>query len=174
MGGFNLSAMAVRNPAVTLFLIIAILLSGLFAFGKLGRAEDPSFTVKVMTVTAAWPGATAQEMQEQVADRLEKRLQELEYYDRVETTSQPGLVAMKVIFSNAAPPELIPELFYQTRKKLEDEASKLPNACVVRFSTMNTTTYILHSTRWKQGSCRIASWCSWPSRCVRTFCICLG
>lgn len=127
MGGFNLSAMAVRNPAVTLFLIIAILLSGLFAFGKLGRAEDPSFTVKVMTVTAAWPGATAQEMQEQVADRLEKRLQELEYYDRVETTSQPGLVAMKVIFSNAAPPELIPELFYQTRKKLEDEASKLPN-----------------------------------------------
>ena len=62
MGGFNLSAMAVRNPAVTLFLIIAILLSGLFAFGKLGRAEDPSFTVKVMTVTAAWPGATAQEM----------------------------------------------------------------------------------------------------------------
>ncbi|MEH6566600.1 MAG: efflux RND transporter permease subunit [Halopseudomonas sp.] len=126
MGGFNLSAMAVRNPAVTLFLIIAVLLSGLFAFGKLGRAEDPSFTVKVMTITAAWPGATALEMQEQVADRLEKRLQELEYYDRVETTAQPGFVAMKVIFSNAAPPQLVPELFYQTRKKLMDEASKLP------------------------------------------------
>jgi len=126
MSGFNLSAMAVRNPAVTLFLIIAVLLSGLFAFNKLGRAEDPSFTVKVMTVTAVWPGATAREMQEQVADRLEKRLQELEYYDRVETTAQPGSVAMKVIFSNAAPPQRIQELFYQTRKKLEDEASKLP------------------------------------------------
>ena len=65
MSRFNLSALAVRNPAVTLFLIIAVLLSGAFAFSKLGRAEDPSFTVKVMTITAAWPGATAREMQEQ-------------------------------------------------------------------------------------------------------------
>ena len=92
MSRFNLSALAVRNPAVTLFLIIAVLLSGAFAFSKLGRAEDPSFTVKVMTITAVWPGATAREMQEQVADRLEKRLQELDYYDRVETTAQPGFV----------------------------------------------------------------------------------
>tara|TARA_Y100000748_G_scaffold300822_2_gene299937 strand:- start:43 stop:3126 length:3084 start_codon:yes stop_codon:yes gene_type:complete len=133
MATFNLSALAVRNPAVTLFLIIAVMLSGTFAFMQLGRAEDPSFTVKVMTVTAAWPGATAREMQEQVADRLEKRLQELDYYDRVETTAQPGFVSMKVIFSNAAPPELIPELFYQTRKKLGDEASKLPSGVAGPF-----------------------------------------
>ncbi|WVM90215.1 efflux RND transporter permease subunit [Halopseudomonas pachastrellae] len=91
MSRFNLSALAVSNPAVTLFLIIAVLLSGAFAFSKLGRAEDPSFTVKVMTITAVWPGATAREMQEQVADRLEKRLQELDYYDRVETTAHPAL-----------------------------------------------------------------------------------
>ncbi|MCF5800906.1 hypothetical protein GIV32_25665, partial [Pseudomonas sp. PA-1-5A] len=81
MRGINLSELAVKHRAVTLFLLIAILVAGVFAFGKLGRAEDPSFTVKVMTITAAWPGATAQEMQEQVADRLEKRLQELDYYD---------------------------------------------------------------------------------------------
>jgi multidrug efflux pump subunit AcrB len=133
MGSFNLSAMAVSNPAVTLFLIIAILLSGMFAFNKLGRAEDPSFTVKVMTITAAWPGATAREMQEQVADRLEKRLQELEYYDRVETTAQPGFVAMKLQFLSSAPPSMVPELFYQARKKLSDEVARLPNGVVGPF-----------------------------------------
>jgi len=133
MSRFNLSALAVRNPAVTLFLIIAVLLSGAFAFSKLGRAEDPSFTVKVMTITAVWPGATAWEMQEQVADRLEKRLQELDYYDRVETTAQPGFVSMKVQFLNSTPPALVPELFYQTRKKLSDEASKLPDGVAGPF-----------------------------------------
>lgn len=133
MGGFNLSAMAVRNPAVTLFLLIAILLSGLFAFDKLGRAEDPSFTVKVMTITAAWPGATAREMQEQVADRLEKRLQELAYYDRVESTAQPGFVAMKLQFLNSTPPAMVPELFYQARKKLGDEAANLPSGVAGPF-----------------------------------------
>ena len=127
MSRFNLSALAVRNPAVTLFLIIAVLLSGAFAFSKLGRAEDPSFTVKVMTITAVWPGATAREMQEQVADRLEKRLQEQDYYDREETTAQPGFVSMKVQFLNSTPPALVPELFYQTRKKLSDEAARLPS-----------------------------------------------
>ena len=139
MSRFNLSALAVRNPAVTLFLIIAVLLSGAFAFSKLGRAEDPSFTVKVMTITAVWPGATAWEMQEQVADRLEKRLQELDYYDRVETTAQPGFVSMKVQFLNSTPPALVPELFYQTRKKLSDEASKLPDGVAICPVTTTTT-----------------------------------
>ena len=67
MSRFNLSAFAVRNRAITLFLILATLAAGAIAFSKLGRAEDPSFTVKTMTITAAWPGATAREMQEQVA-----------------------------------------------------------------------------------------------------------
>ncbi len=63
-------------------------------FCKLGRAEDPAFTIKVLTVTAAWPGATAQEMQDLVAEPLEKRLQELRWYDRVETFTRPGLAFM--------------------------------------------------------------------------------
>ena len=66
-GRFNLSALAVRERSVTLFLICLITLAGLISFFKLGRAEDPAFTVKVMTVVTAWPGATAQEMQDQVA-----------------------------------------------------------------------------------------------------------
>jgi len=126
VAGWNLSELAVRNRSVTLFLILAVLAAGALAFRQLGRAEDPSFTVKVMTVAAVWPGATAAEMQEQVADRLEKRLQELAYYDRVETSSQPGFVSMLVWFRDSTPPSLVPEQFYQARKKLSDEAASLP------------------------------------------------
>ena len=66
---FNLSALAVRERAITLFLICLISLAGAVSFFKLGRAEDPAFTVKVMTIVTAWPGATAQEMHDQVAER---------------------------------------------------------------------------------------------------------
>ena len=72
MKGPNLSAIAVKEPSVTLFLLLATMAAGIFAFFQLGRAEDPSFTLKVLTVTAVWPGASAREMQDQVADRLEK------------------------------------------------------------------------------------------------------
>src|SRR5450830_1641060 len=130
MSGFNLSAFGVRERAVTLFLIIAIAVAGVVAFLKLGRAEDPSFTVKIMTVTALWPGATAKEMQQQVGDRLEKRLQELEYYDRVETAARPGLITMKLFFKDSTPPELVPEQFYQVRKKLGDEVINLPRGVI--------------------------------------------
>ena len=133
MRGINLSELAAKHRAVTLFLIIAILAAGIFSFGKLGRAEDPSFTVKVMTITAAWPGATAQEMQEQVADRLEKRLQELDYYDRVETIAQPGFVSMRMTYKESTRPSEIQDLFYQTRKKLSDEAAKLPQGVIGPF-----------------------------------------
>ena len=126
MSRFNLSALAVKERAITLFLLLAIAGAGLLAFTRLGRAEDPTFVVKIMTVTAIWPGATAEEMQNQVADRLEKRLQELEHYDRSETTSRPGLMTMKVYLKDNTPPTEVPAEFYQVRKKLGDEARFLP------------------------------------------------
>src|SRR5688572_28751225 len=76
MRGLNLSEWAVTHRALTLFFIIVLTLGGVYAYGRLGRAEDPSFTIKVMIVTASWPGATADEMQRQVADPIEKTLQE--------------------------------------------------------------------------------------------------
>lgn len=126
MNRFNLSALAVKERAITLFLLIAVAAAGLLAFSRLGRAEDPTFVVKIMTVTAVWPGATAEEMQNQVADRLEKRLQELEHYDRTETSSRPGLMTMKVYLKDNTPPKEVPGEFYQVRKKLADEARFLP------------------------------------------------
>jgi multidrug efflux pump subunit AcrB len=122
----NLSAFAVREQAITLFLILAIAAAGAFAFTRLGRAEDPSFTVKAMTVAAAWPGATAAEMETQVADRMEKRLQELRYFDKVETLARPGLVFLTLQLRDDIPPAEVEEEFYQARKKLSDEASALP------------------------------------------------
>src|SRR3954454_2403667 len=126
MTHFNLSALAVREHAITLFLILAVTISGTYAFLKLGRAEDPSFTIKVLTVTTAWPGATAQEMQDLVAEPLEKRLQELRWYDRVETMARPGLAFMTLTLKDNTPPAEVPEEFYQARKKLGDEARNLP------------------------------------------------
>ena len=117
MSRFNLSALAVRERSITLFLILLISLAGLLAFLKLGRAEDPAFTVKIMTVITAWPGATAQEMQDQVAEPLEKRLQELRYYDRSETTTRPGLAFTTLTLLDSTPPAEVPEQFYQARKK---------------------------------------------------------
>src|SRR5207244_3731865 len=122
----NLSALAVREKAITLFLIIMIVAAGIFAFLKLGRAEDPSFTIKVFTVAAVWPGATAQEMQDLVAEPLEKRMQELRWYDRVETFTRPGIAVMMVTLSDKTPASAVAEEFYQARKKLGDEAPKLP------------------------------------------------
>lgn len=125
-GRFNLSAIAVRERSITVFLIFLIGVAGILSFFQLGRAEDPPFTVKQLTVITAWPGATAQEMQDQVAEPLEKRLQELKWYDRTETYTRPGLAFTMVTLLDRTPPSQVQEEFYQARKKLDDEARKLP------------------------------------------------
>lgn len=126
MSGFNLSALAVRERSITLFLIFLISIAGTIAFFKLGRAEDPPFTVKSMTVITAWPGATAQEMQDQVAEKFEKRMQELRWYDRTETNTRPGLAFTTVTLLDSTPPSEVQEEFYQARKKIGDEIHNLP------------------------------------------------
>ena len=133
MSAINLSALAVRERAVTLFLIVAISVAGLFAFLNLGRAEDPSFTIKVITFATVWPGATAQEMQDQVAEPLEKRMQELTYYDRAETYTRPGLAFTTLWLKDTITPTLVPEQVYQARKKLTDEALRLPRGVLGPF-----------------------------------------
>ncbi|SQC93282.1 Cation efflux system protein CzcA [Cedecea neteri] len=127
---FNLSALAVREKSVTLFLILLITLAGIIAFFKLGRAEDPPFTVKQLTVITAWPGATAQQMQDLVAEPLEKRMQELDDYDRTETYTRPGLAYSVVSLKDSTLPANVPEEFYQARKKISDEAKNLPDGVI--------------------------------------------
>jgi multidrug efflux pump len=122
----NLSAWAVAHPAVVLFLIIVFSVAGLVSYLNLGRAEDPSFAIKTMVITAAWPGATAEEMQDQVADKLEKRLQELELFDFVRTYTRPGVSVIQVQLKDTAQAKEVDDAWYQVRKKLNDSRPTLP------------------------------------------------
>ena len=122
----NLSDWAVRNGALTLFLILLLALAGGFAYLKLGRAEDPGFTLKVMVVSAQWPGATAEEMQAQVADRIESKLQDLPHLDYLQTYTRPGAAVTTVTLRDTTPPREVQGLWYQVRKKVGDMRHLLP------------------------------------------------
>ena len=126
MPSMNLSEWAVRHRPLVLFLILVIAVAGALSFLRLGRAEDPNFSIKVVIVTATWPGATAREMQDQVSDRIEKKLQELAWFDKVTTYTKPGFAAMQVAFRDNTPPRELPALFYQIRKKIDDIRGELP------------------------------------------------
>src|SRR5262245_19773144 len=96
MRSLNLSAWALAHPALTLFLIVITGPPGLLSYRTPGRPEHPSFTIKVVVATAIWPAATAAEMQAQFAYPIEKKLQELPYFDQVTTYTKPAFTAMQV------------------------------------------------------------------------------
>jgi multidrug efflux pump len=127
MKRFNLSEWAITHQALVLFMILLLGAAGVYSYLSLGRAEDPSFTIKTMVVNVAWPGATATEMQTQVADKIEKKLQELAYIDRIESYSQPGVSFIQVFLIDQTPPAKVKELWYQVRKKVGDIKGELPS-----------------------------------------------
>jgi multidrug efflux pump len=127
MTHFNLSEWAITHRALVLFMILVLGAAGAYSYFSLGRAEDPSFTIKTMVVNVAWPGATATEMQTQVADKIEKKLQELPYLDRVESYSQPGVSFIQVFLVDRTPPAKVKDLWYQVRKKVGDIKGDLPS-----------------------------------------------
>ncbi|MBR1202731.1 MULTISPECIES: efflux RND transporter permease subunit [unclassified Bradyrhizobium] len=148
MKRFNLSAWAVSHPTLVLFLMIILGAAGYFSYQKLGRAEDPFFTVKVVNVSVMWPGATSQEMQMQVADPIEKKLQELPFFDKVQTYSKPGFTAMQVSFKDSTSPKDVPYLFYLIRKKLVDVQGELPSGILGpvvndEFSDVDSILYMM-------------------------------
>ncbi len=126
----NLSRVAVNQRSVTLFFLLLAVLGGAYAFISLGRAEDPSFTVRVLVVSAEWPGATVQEMEDQVVDRLEKKIQEVENLYRIETSIRPGRADLQVEFHDYTPSEKLPELFYEVRKRMWDEQPRMPQGVI--------------------------------------------
>lgn len=126
----NLSAIAVRERAVTLFFILLSLVAGVYAFLALGRAEDPAFIVRVLVVSALWPGATPEEMEQQVVDRLEKRIQEVDYLYRIETRIRPGRADLIVEFHDYTPSNEVRNVFYEVRKRMLDEATSMPRGVI--------------------------------------------
>lgn len=122
----NLSAWAIQHPSLTLYLIVVLLLGGSYAFLKLGRAEDPDFTFKVMVVRTLWPGATAQEVAEQLTERIERKLQEVEHLDLLRSISRAGESLVFVQLRDTTPKAAVPEAWRQVRRKLDDLAPALP------------------------------------------------
>ena len=148
MKRFNLSGWAVSHPALILFLMIVLGAAGFFSYQRLGRAEDPFFTVKVVNVTVIWPGATSAEMQTQVADPIEKKLQELPFFEKVQTYSKPSFTAMQVTFRDYTSPKDVPHLFYLLRKKLDDVQGQLPSGILGpvvndEFSDVDSILYMM-------------------------------
>jgi multidrug efflux pump len=126
MQRFNLSQWSITHRALILFMIILLGAAGVYSYLNLGRAEDPSFTIKTMIVHVGWPGSTAAELQAQAVDKVEKKLQELPYLDRIESYSQPGGAFIRVTLSDKTPPAQVKDLWYQVRKKVGDIKNELP------------------------------------------------
>ena len=122
----NLSALAIRHRALTLFAMIAVAGAGVWAYASLGRGEDPPFTIKNMVVVARWPGASPDTMAREVTDRIERKLQELAYLDNTTSQTTPGSSVIQITLKDSTPVKLVPGLWYQVRKKMADIAPTLP------------------------------------------------
>ncbi len=130
---FNLSALALKHSTLTMFFMIALVLAGVYAFANLGRAEDPPFTIKQMVVSAAWPGATSREVEQQVTEKIETKLQELPYFYNVTSYTKPGETVIYVSLRDDTPPSRVPDLWYQVRKKVGDIRGSLPQGVLGPF-----------------------------------------
>lgn len=123
---FNISRIAIENPAITIYLLIVLLLAGVASYFQLGQDEDPPFTFRVMVVRAFWPGATALQMSEQVTDKLEETLQEVPYMDKIRSYSKAGETTIFIEVKDSAPPADIANIWYTIRKKTGDMKNRLP------------------------------------------------
>jgi len=124
---FNLSEWALEHQALILYFIVALFAAGSFAYLRLGEGEDPEFTFKLMVVRTLWPGATAKEVELQVTERLEKKLQETPWFDYARSYSKPGESLIFVVLKDYTPPQAVPDAWYQVRKKVSDIKSTLPS-----------------------------------------------
>lgn len=127
MKGPNLSAWALDHQALIRYLIGLLLLSGTYAYFTLGQMEDPEFTIKVMSIQIYWPGSTAREMEQQVTDKLEKKLQETPWLDFVRSYSKPGEAVLILDLKESTPPKTVSDVWYQVRKKVSDMRHELPS-----------------------------------------------
>jgi multidrug efflux pump len=123
---FNLSEWALEHRSLVLYLIVVLALIGFLSYEKLGQSEDPPFTFKVMVVRTNWPGATAHDVEQQVTDRIERKLQEVPNADYVRSYSRPGESLVFVVLKDSTPAALVPDAFYQARKKIGDIRNTLP------------------------------------------------
>ena len=123
---FNLSRWALEHPALTRYLLLVLMLLGFAAYFQLGQDEDPPFTFRAMVVRTTWPGATAQQVAEQVTDKLERTLQEVPYADRIRSYSKPGESQIIFQIKDSSKPADVANVWYSVRKKIGDMRNTLP------------------------------------------------
>ncbi|HWI11948.1 MAG TPA: efflux RND transporter permease subunit, partial [Burkholderiaceae bacterium] len=126
MKRFNLSEWAVTHRPMVLFLIIATLIVGVISFSRLGRLEDPNFDVPTMTAIVVWPGATAQDVQDEVLNRIERKLQELDHFDYVRSFARQGYGGITLWMKGGSSKEELENAWYQVRKKIGDVRQEFP------------------------------------------------
>ncbi len=132
-GGFNLSRWAIEHTNLTRFLLVLILAAGLFALKNLGQKEDPDFTFRVMVLQVMWPGASVHEIQEQVVDKIERKIQETPQLDYVQSYAHPGSAVIFVYLRGEARGREVSDAFYQVRKKVGDIQNTFPEGVVGPF-----------------------------------------
>ena len=125
--GFNLSSWTLRHQALVVFVLVLVTLFGIRSYSRLAQSEDPPFTFKVMVIQTLWPGATARQVQEEVTDRIARKLQESPDVDFLRSYSRPGESMLFFTIRDAAPPAQVPDTWYQVRKKVGDIAHTLPS-----------------------------------------------
>lgn len=125
-GSFNLSRWAIAHPSIARFLFGLIILTGLFGLMRMGQKEDPDFTFRVMVVQAFWPGASLADMQDQVVNKIERKLQETPYLDWVKSYTRPGSAIITLQVTGNTDADDVAEAFYQVRKKVGDIENELP------------------------------------------------
>ena len=124
--GFNLSEWALKHQSFVWYLMFVGLLMGVFSYFNLGREEDPSFAIKTMVIQTTWPGATQEETLDQITDRIEKKLEELDSLDYVKSYTRPGESTVYVNLLDTTSAKDIPEIWYQVRKKIQDIRGQFP------------------------------------------------
>ena len=123
---FNLSAWALGNRQIVIYLMLLVAVVGVLSYSKLGQSEDPPFTFKAMVIQTQWPGATAEEVSRQVTERIEKKLMETGDYERIVSFSRPGESNVTFMARDSMGSGEIPELWYQIRKKIGDIRHTFP------------------------------------------------
>jgi multidrug efflux pump subunit AcrB len=131
--GFNLSRWAIRHGSFTAFLLVLLIAAGALSLLRIGQKEDPDFTFRVMVVQVLWPGATAEEMQDQVVDKIERKLQETPGLDFLRSYTRPGFANIFVNLKGSVRGEAVKDAFYQARKKIGDIRQTLPEAVIGPF-----------------------------------------
>lgn len=127
MKGLNLAEWAIRHKQIVYFFIIAIITGGLWSYFHLGRSEDPDFTIRQAVVTAAWPGASAQQITQQVTDPLEKKLQDTKGLDYIKSFTHDGKTVIYVNLKDSVPKEEMQTRWHEIRNLVDDEWGSLPS-----------------------------------------------